>query len=308
MIYKIGVDGGASKTECILVDEWGAVVSRHVAAGCNPSVVGAEAARRTVADALAALRKKMAPENPNARIAVALLCMAGPREFWREFAAGLSDFGRGFAADDSLPVLELATGGGPGLVLHAGTGSFVAARTHPGLAAGTHYAGGLGWRFGDAGSGYDIGRRAIARGLLELQGWAAPSGLGALLRGHTGLGDAGAITRHFYSAPFPNPLIAGLAPAVLDLAADGDGAAFAIVLDSTGELLDLAMHVAQKLFPDAPPGGLRAGLSGPILNHPAVFPALTRRCSLALQAVDGAPVEGVRRLLQRIGAQANEPG
>ena len=53
-------------------------------------------------------------------------------------------------------------------------GSFVAARDASGK---IHYAGGLGWRFGDAGSGYELGRRAIARALLELQGWAPASGL-----------------------------------------------------------------------------------------------------------------------------------
>lgn len=43
----------------------------------------------------------------------------------------------------------------PELVLHAGSGSFVAAR---GLDGAVHYAGGLGWKFGDAGSGFEIGR------------------------------------------------------------------------------------------------------------------------------------------------------
>jgi N-acetylglucosamine kinase-like BadF-type ATPase len=300
MIYRIGVDGGATKTECILVDASGSVISRHIAAGCNPSVVGTDAARRIVAEALGVLRSKLPAGNPKASVAVALLCMAGPREFWRELAAGLSDVERAFAADDSLPVLELATGGNPGLVLHAGTGSFVAARTHSDLVAGAHYAGGLGWRFGDSGSGYDLGRRAVARGLLELQGWAAPSGLGPLIREHTGFADAGAITRHFYSAPFANPLIAELAPAVLSLADRGDSAATALVLDSTGELLDLATRVAKKLFPGTPAGGLRAGLSGPILNHPMVRSALIRRSSLPLRSVEGTPIEGVQRLLLRI--------
>ena len=44
-------------------------------------------------------------------------------------------------------------------------------------AGAIHYAGGLGWRFGDPGSGYDLGRRAITRALLELQGWLPPSRL-----------------------------------------------------------------------------------------------------------------------------------
>ena len=47
--FKIGVDGGGTKTECILVDAAGAIVARHLAAGCNPNVAGPEAARQIVA-------------------------------------------------------------------------------------------------------------------------------------------------------------------------------------------------------------------------------------------------------------------
>ena len=52
MIYRIGIDGGGTKTECILLDEAGAIVARHLAPGCNPSVVGPEQARLIVTDAL----------------------------------------------------------------------------------------------------------------------------------------------------------------------------------------------------------------------------------------------------------------
>jgi N-acetylglucosamine kinase-like BadF-type ATPase len=227
--------------------------------------------------------------------------MAGPIEFWREFVAGRGDLGRGIAVDDSLPVLELATGGKPGLVLHAGTGSFVAARTHPDLLDGARYAGGLGWRFGDPGSGYDLGRRAIARALLEMQGWAPPSGIGALVRKHTGLDGAAANTRHFYAIPSPNAAIAGLASSVLALAAGGDTAALEIAADSTAGLLDLALRVAADLFPGAAPGSLPAGLSGPILTHHVVMPLLIRRSPHPLHAVAGTPAEGVRRMLLRLG-------
>ena len=51
--YRIGVDGGGTKTECILVDAAGKIVARHLAAGCNPNVVGPEQARLIVTDATA---------------------------------------------------------------------------------------------------------------------------------------------------------------------------------------------------------------------------------------------------------------
>jgi N-acetylglucosamine kinase-like BadF-type ATPase len=223
--------------------------------------------------------------------------MAGNRAFWREFADALTGFGAVETCDDSLPVLELATHGHPGLVLHAGTGSFIAARDPAGV---IHYAGGLGWRFGDPGSGSDIGRRAIARALLELQGWAPPSRLAATLCDHTRLRDANAISRFFYSDDSANAKIAAFAPAVLRLASEGDQTAHQLVVASANELADLAARIATKLFSGVSLDTLPAGLSGPILTHAVVRQALSARTPLALAPVEGTPIEGVRRLLARL--------
>jgi N-acetylglucosamine kinase-like BadF-type ATPase len=298
MTYKIGVDGGGTKTECILIDDAGTIVARHLGPGCNPSVVGAEKARDIVADTIRGLLHSAFGDKIPA-IAATHIYAAGNRMLWREAAASLNGLGQVFTADDSYPVLELATNGKPGLVLHGGTGSFVAARAPD---DSFHYAGGIGWRFGDGGSGYDLGRRAIARGLLELQGWVPLSKISSAVRAHTDLGDgadAAAVTRFFYYHPDPNRQIAALAPALLRLAGDGDSTAHQIVLESVGELLELALRVAEKLFPNTPRATLPAGLSGPILTHPVVVAALAARSPLSLIPVTGTPIEGVRRLLAR---------
>lgn len=299
MNFKIGVDGGATKTECILVDAAGAIVARQIAPGCNPSVAGQEQARLIITDALCALLAQARTLDPRAHVSATRLYMAGSAGFWQELANSLEDFGRVSTAADSLPVLELATDGAAGLVLHSGTGSFVAARDQAGK---VHYAGGLGWRFGDSGSAYDLGRRAVSRALLELQGWLPASRLALTVRDHTLLGDtadASAVTRFFYQEAAPNQKIGALAPAVLRLAREGDLTAHQLIVDSTGELLDLAARVAAKLFPDTPADELRAGLSGPILTHPVVLEALAPRSPLALVPITEPPIEGVRRLLVR---------
>ena len=297
--YKIGVDGGGTKTECILVDPRGEIVARHLAPGCNPNVAGPEQARAIVSEALRALTSSLnsQPSTFNCSVRSTLLFMSGAPAFWQEFAASLTGFGRVTAAIDSLPTLELATGGAPGLVLHAGTGSFVAARAPDGT---IHYAGGTGWRFGDPGSGYELGRRAIARALLELQGWLPPSGLGPAVREHTQLGDAAdvrAVTRYYYQHAEPNRVIAALAPAVLRLAEAGDAVAREVAIASAAELLELANRVTEKLFPGTPPEKIPVGLSGALLNHPLVATALASRTRLRLTAITAPPIEGVRRLL-----------
>ena len=192
------------------------------------------------------LHSKFGDKHPP--IAATHIYAAGNRQLWREAAGTLNGLGSVFTADDSYPVLELATNGKPGLVLHGGTGSFVAARAPD---DSVHYAGGIGWRFGDGGSGYDLGRRAIARGLLELQGWTPPSRIAAAVREQTGLGneaDAAAVTRYFYYHADPNRPIAALAPVLLRLAADGDSIAHQIVVESVTELLDLAAPRSGKAF------------------------------------------------------------
>ncbi len=298
--YKIGVDGGGTKTECILVDAAGEIVARHLAPGCNPNQAGPEGARQILTGALAAL---VAQAPAKTSIAATHLFMAGSPAFWREVATALTGFGVITTAPDSGPVLELATAGLPGLVLHAGTGSFVAARGPDGA---VHYAGGLGWKFGDPGSGYDLGRRAIALALLELQALAdtpAPqfSPLAEALRAHTRLTDYAANSRLFYHEAGANATIAAFAPRVLELAAQDYGPARQVVIESLTELAHQADQLIHRLFP-APAAKLPCGLSGRILNSAPAALALRSLASerswpVELRFIEAPPIEGVRRLL-----------
>jgi len=301
--FQIGVDGGGTKTELILVDSAGEIVARQLAPGCNPSQVGPDRARAILTDALTALLAQAETKTPDSKISRTLLCMAGSPPFWRETAAALTGFGQVDALPDSAPVLELATAGAPGLVLHAGTGSFVVARGRDGT---IRYAGGLGWKLGDAGSGFDLGRRALALALLELQGWPPVGAKGrspladALCR-HTGLEDYATNSRFLYTDPEANAAIAGFAPRVLELAEQDCGPAQQVVADSVTELARLADQVMSQLFPD-PADPVPCGVSGRILNSvPAAFAlrslAAKLGWSVKLNFLTTPPIDGVRRLL-----------
>jgi N-acetylglucosamine kinase-like BadF-type ATPase len=301
--YKIGVDGGGTKTECILVDARGEIIARKLAPGCNPNQAGGEPARAILSAALAALMAQAKFAHQESMISHTLLCMAGNRDFWRETGAALRGYGRVTTCDDAQPVLELATSGAPGLVLHAGTGSFVAARAPDGS---IHYKGGLGWKLGDPGSGYDLGRRALALAMMELQdpGPGGPAGLSPLVEAlcaHTGLADYSANSRFFYHDPAANAQIAAFAPRVLELAAQDCGAAQQVLADSITDLARQADQVIHRLFP-RPATRTPCGVSGRILNSaPAayVLRSLASKLNWPVQLgfIATAPIEGVRRLL-----------
>lgn len=301
MNAKIGVDGGGTKTELILIDSAGATLAAHTAPGCNPSQLGSEKARAIVTGAIAALR---AQAGQPVTVSATHLYMAGSPAFWRETADGLKDCGQVTTGPDSLPVLELATEGKPGLVLHAGTGSFVTARAGDGT---VHYAGGLGWRFGDPGSGHELGRRALAQALLELQArrdQAPLSPLAAALCAHTGIEDYAANSRFFYTDADANARIAAFAPKVLDLAENNCGPAQQVVADSITDLARQADTVIHRLFA-RPAAKVPCGVSGRILNsQPAVFALQSLASKLSwpveLRFLTQPPIEGVRRLLLAI--------
>lgn len=295
MHARIGIDGGGTKTEFILTDESGAILARRTAAGCSPSLTARAEIDRLVNENL----RELLAAGGNPTVTHTVLCMAGSRLFWREFAATLTGLGNVQAFDDSIPVLELATGGKAGLVLHAGTGSFVAAR---GLDGSTHYAGGLGWRFGDPASAHDLGRRAVARTLHELQGWAETSTFGQAVCEQVQLHEVNAMLRHFYSPDTPHGAVAALAPLVTRLAQANDPVASEILSASVGDLARLAQNVSHKLFGTKPSTALPVGLSGAILHSPIARSAISSVLgpSHDLHLITESPIEGVRRLLARL--------
>lgn len=295
MNARIGIDGGGTKTEFILTDEAGVVRAHRIAAGCSPSLVSAE----EIAHLINTNLRELVSAAGHPDVAHTVFCMSGSRLFWREFIKRITGFGAVRHFDDSLPILELATAGRAGLALHAGTGSFVTARDHDDH---THYAGGLGWRVGDPGSAHDLGRRAIARAELELQGWQPSSALGRAVCDQFQLHEANAFSRHLYAPDTPQSAMASVAPLVTQLANDGDLIAREMLDTSVRELARLALAVSQKLFGATPAAPLPVGLSGVILHTPTAQAAITETLGTThqLHAITATPIEGVRQFLARL--------
>ena len=163
MAYYLGIDGGGTKTRCVLADET-TVLATAMSGGSNIVRVGEEHARealRTVIHQVCA-SAKVSPDQVHA-ICIGAAGAARP-EIAAKIRSVLAELVPHNAPNievvgDAAIALEAAFGAGPGVIAIAGTGSIVYGRDAAGRIA---RAGGWGFAISDEGSGHWIGRRAIS--------------------------------------------------------------------------------------------------------------------------------------------------
>ena len=159
--YFLGIDGGGTKTECVLADRDGSIVARATAGPSNPLRTGYARAWFALSDAVDAVLSREKITSHHIRGICAGLGGAGRTGVARRVAGF---FERGYpnaevrATTDLEIALEAAFGTGEGIILLAGTGSAAFGRD---LNGRTARAGGRGPWFSDEGSAFDIGRRAV---------------------------------------------------------------------------------------------------------------------------------------------------
>ena len=114
---------------------------------------------------------------------------------------------------DAQIALAGATGGGPGVITIAGTGSIAFGRNAEGRVA---RAGGWGYAFGDEGGAFDMVRQALRAALRYEEGWGPRTALLPLLTEAAGAKDANDLLHRFYAAEFSRAQFAGFAYLVED--------------------------------------------------------------------------------------------
>jgi len=166
MRYVLGFDGGATKTDCVLMDETGAILAGTRSGPSNPSRVGlddAVAALIDAADKALAASGKSAAEIASIGGGIAGI---GTARAFPDLARKLKlKFPNAHVLLNSdLSMALAATQEIPSAVVIAGTGSAVIGRDSSKKLA---REGGWGPILGDPGSAYDIGRKAVLLGLRD---------------------------------------------------------------------------------------------------------------------------------------------
>lgn len=303
MGFFLGIDGGGTKTSCLVGDEK-SVLGSGMGGGSNVLRVGEAQARESLVDAVRQACDA-ASINP-ARINRTCVGVAGAAR--REVAAVvrkiLSDTVAGEIeiVGDMVIALHAAFGAGPGVIVIAGTGSIAYGRDSQGQTA---RAGGLGFAVSDEGSGHWIGRAAVTAA-LRADDPSQSALLQAIMKDWNVKGrDAVALA----ASASPAPDFATLFPAVLSAGDSGDGIAVEILSRAGRELAALAKTVIGRLFPGA--DRVPLAISGGVFRNSALvrvafYNELQSECLQAVidkKIVD--PVRGALELARR-GSRAEQ--
>jgi glucosamine kinase len=312
--YYLGIDGGGSKTTCVVGDESSILATVTVGAS-NITRVGEAGAREVLQQAIREACRA-AGTNPQ-QVLRACIGAAGAgrseiaatvRKIVREVVSGEIE-----VVGDMEVALAAAFGAGPGVIVIAGTGSIAFGRDPQGRTA---RAGGWGFAVSDEGSAHWIGRAAVsaalraadqageeraeddpewpaARLFCELKTAWSVNSLEQLARKANSDGD-----------------FAVLFPAVLAAAEGGDAVARQVNAQAAGELAQLAGIVLRRLFSgqhSSAPSAVPMAMAGGVFRHAAMirecFYNEVRAASpdvvLNSEVVD--PVQGALQMARRAG-------
>ncbi len=242
MRWVLGFDGGGTKTDCVLMDESGAVAARSRSGASNPTSFGAEVSLAALSGAASDALRTAGRSEKDVAYLVAGISGAGEPSMRSALQLGLQPgFPNATILITSDLVLSLgATGEIPSVVVIAGTGSAVLGRTAPFELA---RAGGFGPVIGDPGSAYDIGRKAVAMCFQKhLNSEAFPLGAKILETFKWKFNEFFDRARAQPGAVFPK-----IFPVVGGAAEGGDVAARTLLAGAAQDLQEQAREVIEKL-------------------------------------------------------------
>ena len=213
--YVIGLDGGGTKTDGVLVGQDGRVLARRCVGASNPNDVGEEASAAVVR----ALAEVLAIE---AGVPLADCFVFGGISGALNHREGLTARLRsavpapgGVEIDsDMVNLLSAELPDRDGACIICGTGSACFVRRGQEV----FRIGGWGYLLDSAGSGYDIGRQALEAALRAQDGRGCPTALSAKLADALGAPVQDSLTRLYAEG---KTLIASLSPAVFTAAREG---------------------------------------------------------------------------------------
>jgi N-acetylglucosamine kinase-like BadF-type ATPase len=242
-MHVLGIDAGGTKTVALLADADGHILGEGRAGAANLATEGELEVEKTLHTVI-----DQALENRQAPAAVCLGMAGVDREDDARIIRGVMRR-MGFRANtvivnDALIALVAGAGTSPGVVVVSGTGSIAYGVSHHGVAA---RAGGFGPELADEGSGYWIGRRALAAVMRDTDGRGPRTALTRLVLEHFSLPTPESLVAEIYHQSRGRRVIASLGMLVDQARAEGDLVATDIMAEAADELALAASSVITRL-------------------------------------------------------------
>jgi len=304
MKLYVGIDGGQSSTTALIGDETGRVLGVGRAGPSNHAAAG-EGRRKFIAamtDGLSQAAESAGVSGPMMFQAACLGLSGGPEDK-EALAREIIQAESYLITDDAHIALAGATGGEPGIIVIAGTGSIVLGRNAAGVTA---RAGGWGYVFGDEGGAFDLVRQALRAILRHQEGWGPPTSLRQALLEQTGARDAHHLMHLLYTDDYPRDRVAAWAGLIDQAARAGDAVAADILGSAAQALATITGAVRRQLF--EPAGKVEVRYSGGVFASDP----LLERFRMLVELEDGSrvaaplhsPAEGALLEAYRIGGSS----
>lgn len=237
--YYIGLDGGGTKTQCVITDENLKPLYECNGGPSNFLLIGTKTVSETILGLIKQSVNHLSISNDQIESIVIGTAGAGRQNDADKlkivFKTLASDSGFDFKSfqveHDARIALEGAFSGLPGSILIAGTGSIMFGKDK---SNNLHRVGGFGRYIGDEGSGGFIGRKGLSAVAKDFDGRGKETMLTSLLAEKYEIVTAPQLITEIYSNNFH---IANMAPLVIKAAAQGDEICHAILDDNIEELI-----------------------------------------------------------------------
>jgi N-acetylglucosamine kinase-like BadF-type ATPase len=284
----LGIDGGGTQTQALLARrDNGEVLGRGIAGPSNIQAVGVETGLKAISDSIrSAFRDGNLPHG-----SVSAICMGLAGIDWDgglnvilDWAEKNAVAGNVQVANDATLLLAAGTPEGWGLAVIAGTGAIAFVKDASGREG---RCGGWGYLLGDEGSAYSIAISALKAACRSFDGVEKPTALVECVVEKMKIGSIPAIIEVVYRGAWDRTAIAGLAPAVLEIAAGGDSVAIAIVRKEAEELARTAVGAVNASA--LPKRGLPVALAGGVLTRSEMFRGLFLD-ALRIAGIETGPV------------------
>jgi N-acetylglucosamine kinase-like BadF-type ATPase len=243
-MHVLGIDAGGTKTVALLADERGRVIAEARGGGANLHAAG----ELEVEKVLHQVMEEAIGDRPITPAAICLGIAGVDREdearTVRAIMRRIGHHSRIVVVNDALIALVAGAGNEPGIVIIAGTGSIVYGRNARQEAA---RAGGWGHIIGDEGSGYWIGREALAAVMRAADGRGPATRLTDDVLAYFQIADISRLPRIVYDREVPRMSVAALGPIVQKARDEGDAVAGRILERAADELMLGARSVAMRL-------------------------------------------------------------